>query len=229
MIITIDGPAASGKSTTARAVAERLGFRHLDSGAFYRALTYAALRAGIEPERWDTLEPERLETLQVHAEPDETGFDIYVGGRNVSAELRSAEVTRHVSQMARVPTVREWLLERLREAAHGVDLVTDGRDMGTVVFPDADLKIYLTADPAERARRRLVQDGNPAPDAATIEAEARRLVERDRMDSERAVAPLRKPADAVHLDTTDLSFDEQVDRIVQLATARRASLGAERR
>jgi cytidylate kinase len=217
MIIAIDGPAGSGKSTTAREVARRLGFRHLDSGAFYRALTYAALRRGVPVETWDDLSPEELDAFEIRAEPADSGFRMLVDGTDVTDEIRSPEVNAHVSRMARVPAVRDWLLGRLREAARGVDLVADGRDIGTVVFPDAELKIYLFADPVVRARRRLAQYGVPDPDPVTLAAEVERLKERDRMDSEREVAPLRMAEDAVPVDTTSLTFDEQVERIVRLA------------
>lgn len=217
MIIAIDGPAGSGKSSTARAVARALGIRHLDSGAFYRALTWAALAEGIPPERWQELSADALDALGVAAEPGDGGFRMLVRGNDVSEAIRSPEVNAHVSTMARVPAVREWLLEQLRAAAKEGDLVADGRDIGTVVFPDAELKVFLVADPEVRARRRLVQQGIADPSADEIAAEKARLVERDRIDSEREVAPLRKAEDAVELDTTALDFDEQVRRILALA------------
>jgi cytidylate kinase len=215
MIVAIDGPAGSGKSTTARAVAERLGFRHLESGAFYRALTVAALRAGIEPERWDELTSEALDGLRVHSRPDHISFRMFAGEEDITDELRSPEVNAHVSPIARVPAVRGWLLDQLRAAGRETDLVADGRDMQTVVFPDADLKVFLVATPETRARRRLAQQGTTEPSRAEIDAEAQRLLARDRMDSEREVGPLRRAPDAVILDTTDLDFDEQVDAIVK--------------
>src|SRR5690606_9809465 len=151
----IDGPAGSGKSSTARAIAQRLGFRHLDSGAFYRALTLAALRAGIPVERWEQLEADDLDRLDVRGVAGAGGFRMLIRGVDAGDAIRAPEVNAHVSTMARVPAVRAWLLGRLRAAAVGVDLVSDGRDVGTVVFPGADLKIFLVADPRERARRRL--------------------------------------------------------------------------
>ncbi len=220
MIIAIDGPAGSGKSSTARAVARRLGFRHLDSGAFYRALTLAALRAGWPSSEWGSLRPEQLDALGIQARPANQGFHLYAHDEDLTDAIRSPEVNAHVSQMARVPAVRQWLLERLRETARGTDLVADGRDMGTVVFPSAELKMFLTANPATRAQRRLAEQGNLAPEPAEIVDETARLSGRDRIDSERAVAPLRPAEDAIPLDTTGLSFDQQVDAIVTLARAR---------
>lgn len=226
MIIAIDGPAGSGKSSTARAVADRLGFRHLDSGAFYRALTYLALRAGIPVDAWDRLSAERLDAFDVHAEARGAGYRILAGGEDLTEHLRTPEVNRHVSHMACVPAVRDWLLERLRDAARLGSLVADGRDIGTVVFPDAELKVFLTADPTVRARRRLLEQGVVDLDDATVEAETGRLQQRDRIDSEREVAPLLCAEDAVVIDTSDLSFEEQVERIVELARERAGQEGA---
>jgi CMP/dCMP kinase len=219
VIIAIDGPAGSGKSSTARAVARALGFRHLDSGAFYRALTLAALRSKLPPGAWDALRPGQLDAFGITAEPAELGFRMRIGGEDVTDAIRAAEVNAHVSAMARVPAVRDWLLQTLRDAARRTDLVADGRDIGTVVFPSADLKVFLDADPRTRALRRLAQMGLPTSDDA-VSDEVARIRERDRIDSEREVAPLRQAADAVLLDTTGLDFREQVARIVELARER---------
>ena len=222
MIVTIDGPAGSGKSSTARAFAERLGFHHLESGALYRGLTLAALRAGVPVEQWDHLDAAALGRLAVHAVPAKRAFRVFAGSEDVTAALRDPDVDRNVSRMARVPAVRAWLLEQLRAAARNVDLVADGRDMGTVVFPNADVKVFLTANLAARARRRVLEERQDA-DPAAVAAEMERLAERDRTDSERTVAPLRPAPDAVHLDTTDLDFDQQVDAIVALVRERMVS------
>ena len=219
MIVAIDGPAGSGKSSTARAVARALGFRHLDSGAFYRALTLAALRRGIAVERWDSLERAQLDEFGITTEPAELGFRVRIDGDDVSEEIRAPDVNASVSAMARVAAVRDWLLDHLRAAAHGTDLVADGRDMGTVVFPQAELKIFLVAEPRVRAQRRLAQMGLPT-DPAAVRAEIQRIEARDRTDSQRAAAPLRQAPDAVLLDTSDLKFEEQVDRVVELARER---------
>ena len=216
MIIAIDGPAGSGKSSTARAVAKQLGFRHLDSGAFYRALTYAAMQRGIPAAEWPQLDAARLESFDITAEPADAGFKMLLGGSDISGPIRRAEVNALVSAMARLPAVREWLLGTLRLTAKLSDLVADGRDIGTVVFPDADLKIFLIADPAVRAKRRLEQMSLPTDDASIAE-EVDRIEQRDRADSSRDLAPLRQAEDAVVLDTTHLAFEEQVARIVALA------------
>jgi cytidylate kinase len=219
MIIAIDGPAGSGKSSTAKAVAARLGFRHLDSGAFYRAITFAALKTGIPVGTWSELSSRDLDALDIHTKPGEKGFDFYMGDRNITVEIRSSEVNEHVSPMAAVPAVRTWLMDKLHDAAESSDLVADGRDIGTVVFPDAEVKVFLIAQSETRARRRLAETGNAEPTYVDIQNEVDRLGRRDRMDSQRETAPLKQATDAVVIDTTSTSFDEQVERIVALARA----------
>lgn len=223
MIVAIDGPAGSGKSSTARAVARKLGFRHLDSGAFYRAITHAAIRRGIDVSEWEQLDAAALNDLDVRVRADPSGFAFFVGDNPVTDELRSPEVNARVSRMAAVPAVRGWLMDQLRAAAHAGDLVADGRDIGTVVFPNADLKVFLIARSETRARRRLAETGIDTPSEVEVRNEVDRLGQRDRLDSERAVAPLRQAEDAVVLDTTDLTFEEQVERIVELVKHRMAS------
>ena len=218
-VITIDGPAGSGKSTTARALAERLGVRHLDSGALYRALTLAIVRAGVPEVRWDSLASGDLDSLDVRLRPEAGVFAVVLDGQPAGEELRSESVTRLVPILARVPAVRSRLLALQRSALKFGGLVADGRDMGTVVFPEAPLKVFLTASMEERARRRLAQEGKPT-DPATLRAEAERLEQRDRSDTERPVAPLREAPGALLLDTTGLTFEEQVDRIVAALRAR---------
>jgi CMP/dCMP kinase len=220
IVIAIDGPAGSGKSSTARAVARRLGYRHLDSGAFYRAITLAALRAGIPPERWEGLSHAELDGLGVRGRPAGEGYALSIADEDVGEAIRGDDVNAHVSRMAAVPAVRDWLMEALREAGAGGGLVADGRDIGTVVFPAAELKAFLVADPEERARRRLRERGEAAADAEQVRAEAARLLGRDAIDSGRAAAPLRQAEDAVVIDTTHLDFDAQVERIVRLARER---------
>lgn len=220
MIIAIDGPAGSGKSSTAREVARRLDFLHVDSGAFYRALTYGLRVAGVPEQSWDGLQPDDLDRLAVRGERGDDGVRLRVGPDIVGDELRSPDVNAHVSHVARIPAVRSWLLGRLRALADTEDVVADGRDIGTVVFPDAALKVFLVADPEVRARRRLLEQGKADPDRDTVLSEIERLKSRDRADSERATAPLRPAEDAVHVDTTALTFDEQVAAIIELARGR---------
>jgi cytidylate kinase len=225
-VLAIDGPSASGKSSTARAVAEAIGFAHLDSGSLYRGVTLVALR---EAARRGQADGDPLAVLDAEAilraaedrglmlQPDGAGFAAYLEGEPVDGEIRGPRVTGAVSAVSAVPVVREWVNTRLRAMVRaGRDVVVDGRDIGTVVFPDADLKIFLTASPEARAGRRISQRGQ-AVEPARLEAEAAALAARDRADSTRAVAPLKPADDAIPIDTTALSFDEQVARIVALA------------
>jgi cytidylate kinase len=214
-VIAIDGPAASGKSSTAHWVAERLGFRHVDSGSIYRAATAAQLRVAPDPAAWD--EESVLETARrtVRLHPSKDGFSPRIDGRSAEREIRGAAVTQHVSLVARMQSVRAWVNEQVRDAARSHSVVVDGRDMGTVVFPDADVKIFLVADPWERARRRLIQRLQRAPTDDEIAAETDQLVHRDARDSQQS----GQAPDAILLDTTYLTQQDQVDRIVALANA----------
>ncbi|PYP20404.1 MAG: (d)CMP kinase [Gemmatimonadetes bacterium] len=232
-VIAIDGPAASGKSSTARAVARRLGWAHLDSGALYRAITLAALdnlgekagEGGTAGEGWSAQRIVGLaDGLPVRLVLVGDVFRPEVAGVDVEEAIRSERVTRRVSEVAAIPEVRHWVNVQQRDAAlrhhAGVaGVVVDGRDIGTVVFPDAPLKVFLTASPEERARRRLAQRGGRV-DPSELQREAAALAARDQADSTRAVAPLRAAADAVVLDTTRLSLDDQVARVVALARDR---------
>jgi cytidylate kinase len=225
-VIAIDGPSASGKSSTARAVAEALGFAHLDSGSLYRGVTLVALREGTRrgvatPDIVACLTPETVlraaEDRGLMLQSDGTGFAAYLDGEPAEDALRSSEVTAHVSAIAAIPVVREWVNSRLRAMVRaGQDVVVDGRDIGTVVFPDADLKIFLTASPQARAGRRIIQRGSEAG-PGDLDAETQALAARDHADSTREIAPLRAAPDAVHLDTTTLDFAEQVRFIVDRA------------
>ena len=227
-VIAIDGPAASGKSSTAALVAERLGWAHLDSGALYRALTLAALDrfgdvsagsgAGWPVQRILALADE----LPVRLVLSGSAFRPEVAGVDVEEAIRSARVTANVSAVAALPAVRSWVNTRQREAvqAHHPDgVVVDGRDIGTVVFPAAPLKVFLTATPLERARRRLSQRGQPL-DPVRVARESDELAARDHADTTRPVAPLKAAPDAVVLDSTMLSLAEQVDQVVALARQR---------
>ena len=214
-VITLDGPAGSGKTTTAKEVAKRLGFRHLDSGALYRALTFALLEEGVPEQEWGELESEQLAELNVEVDSEGDHVNIYRKGQLLTSELRSPEVTACVSTVASLPAVREWLRDAQRRVGTHGNLVADGRDMGTVVFPDADVKIFLVAGLEERARRRLLQDHGREPHAREIEEEASRMDQRDQADRTRRHSPLRQPEHAVELDTTGLSFDDQVSLILR--------------
>ena len=218
-VIAIDGPAASGKSSTAALVAERLGWAHLDSGALYRALTLAALDRVADGSAQRILA--LADELPVRLVLAGSTFRPEVAGVDVDEAIRSTRVTASVSAVAALPAVRAWVNARQREAvqAHPDGVVVDGRDIGTVVFPDAPLKVFLIATPEERARRRLSQRGQPL-DEARVARESAELAARDHADATRPVAPLKVAPDAVVLDSTRLSLGEQVEQVVALAQQR---------
>ena len=213
-VIAIDGPAASGKSSTAQMVAEKLGYLHVDSGSLYRAATAAMLRREKDASKWT--EQSVLDAARpVDLRAARTSFYPVLEGRAIEDEIRGKDVTRHVSRVAQMPRVREWVNAKVREAAESKDVVVDGRDMGTVVFPDADLKIFLVADSRERALRRLRQRGTPASEQL-LDDETIRIRERDERDAKQTVPA----ADAVTIDTTGLNQVEQVEQIVGLSKQR---------
>lgn len=223
MIVAIDGPAGSGKSTVARALAAREHLTYLDTGAMYRAVTCAALERGVAVSDADAV-ASLARGLDIELTAGADGECLSVDGEDRSAQIRTPEVDANVSAVAAVPAVREAMVALQRKAAEAGDVVAEGRDIGTVVFPAAEVKVYLTADPSARARRRAVQrqGGDTAKDAgaqadaaetATIEAE---LVARDKADSTRKASPLKPAADAVHIDSTELTVNEVCDRIAAL-------------
>lgn len=212
LVVAIDGPAASGKSSTAKWVASKLGVRHVDSGALYRAATASALRREPDSSRWSeslVLAAAAAVTLV----PGDTTFHAHLDGASVEPELRGGEVTSRVSLVARMPGVREWVNRMVRAAAEGHPVVVDGRDMGTAVFPQARVKIFLVADSWERAKRRLIQRLERQPTQEEIAEETDALVHRDAKDE----AQTQRADDAVLIDTTYLTQEEQVERIVALA------------
>ena len=210
--IAIDGPAASGKSSTAKAVARELHFHHVDSGALYRAVTAARARIDTDSDNW-TEESVLDAARTISLAPTETGFTPLLDGADAEAEMRGETVTSRVSLVARMPAVRDWVNAQVRKANESYDVVVDGRDIGTVVFPDAALKIFLVAEPGERARRRLLERLNRVPTDDEIAEETGKIVLRDDMDAAQSV---RAP-DAVVIDTTRLTQAEQIAQIVDMA------------
>ena len=217
LVVAIDGPAASGKSSTSQWVAKRLGIRHVDSGAFYRALTALSLRSGDAPAEW-TEEHVLAAAGRVSLGLTDRSVVPLIDGERHDEELRGAAVTAQVSRVAVMPAVRAWVNARVREAGASTDVVVDGRDIGTTVFPDAPLKVFLVADPWERARRRLVQRLGRKPTDGEIALETEELVARDARDATQS----RPDPAAITIDTTTLTQEEQVERIVALAEAVRA-------
>jgi cytidylate kinase len=216
VIVTIDGPAGSGKSTTARAVADRLGFVYLDTGALYRALALAFLREDADPEPGAA--QSILPGIHVDIRYLAGEMRVILDGDDVSGAIRTGEVGTMASQISALESVRDKLLDTQRRVGreqakkHG-GVVLDGRDTGTVVFPDADVKIYMEADPRERARRRMeqyIQQG----EEVVFEDVLREIQDRDEADRSRDIAPLKRADDAVRLDTTTRTIDEQVEFVV---------------
>ncbi|MDB4884741.1 MAG: Cytidylate kinase [Gemmatimonadetes bacterium] len=214
VVIAIDGPAASGKSSTSQWVAERLGWLHVDSGSLYRALTAAMVRTGRPPETWSGAEIV-AQGPRISLRAEKTSFSTLIDGEPADDEIRGGAVTAQVSRVAQVPEVRAWVNARVRQAAESHDVVVDGRDMGTAVFPDAPLKVFLVADSWERARRRLTQRLERGPTDDEIAEETDLIVQRDAKDATQTL----QAKDAVLLDTTYLTQAEQVERIVALAHA----------
>ncbi|MDX2182782.1 MAG: (d)CMP kinase [Gemmatimonadaceae bacterium] len=213
-VVAIDGPAASGKSSTAQWVARELQWRHVDSGAFYRAATAAAMRSAGSPDSWT--EAAVLAAASAVGRRDAgTSVAPTLDGQPCDDEIRGTAVTAQVSRVAQMPGVRAWVNDQVRAAARDHDVVVDGRDMGTAVFPDASVKVFLVADSWERARRRLLQRLGRPPADDEIAQETEALVKRDAADATQTV----QARDAVLIDTTYLTQPEQVERIVALARA----------
>jgi cytidylate kinase len=214
LVVAIDGPSGSGKSSTSRAVASRLGLRYLDTGAMYRAMTWWMLRHDVAVDDPAAV-AERCDDPTLESGTDPASPSITVDGVDVASAIRTAEVTGAVSPVSAVPQVRARLLRLQRaviaDALGGAGIVVEGRDIGSVVAPDADVKVYLTADAAARAARRAAQEGGA--DLASTETS---LLARDRIDSTRATSPLTMAEDAVHIDSTPYSLEEVVDLIVAL-------------
>ena len=215
MIITIDGPAGSGKSTTAKIAAEKLGFIHINTGAMYRGIALKCIQEKINPT--DISEMDNILSQTEFKFCGEDGADLFMDGVNISSEITTAEVTESVSRISAIPKVREKLVEYQREMADGIDVVLEGRDIGTVVCPDADYKFFLIADIHERAKRRM-QEMEAKGEIVSLSALTAELEERDRIDSTREHSPLKKAEDAVEIDTTGLSIEQQVNRIVEIVT-----------
>lgn len=213
--IAIDGPGGAGKSSLAKAVAKKLSILHVDTGAIYRTIGYAAFARGLNAKDESQIAP-LLKTIRIDMAFDEAGRQkMLLDGKDVSREIRFPEISMYASNVSALPCVRAYLLEMQRDIARKRSVIMDGRDIGTVVLPDADLKIYLTASAEERARRRcleLSERGTPEP----YEAVLREINERDEQDMHRAIAPLREAADAIRLDTSALNFDESEQALLKL-------------
>ena len=213
MVIAIDGPAGSGKSTTAKNVAEKLGFIHINTGAMYRGIALKCIQEDVNIE--DTSQLNHLLTHTKLEFASEGELTLFMDGVDISAEITSVQVTDFVSQVSAISAVREKLVQYQRDMAEGIDVVLEGRDIGTVVFPNAEYKFFLVADIHERAIRRK-KEMDAKGEVVSIEELTSEMEERDRKDSTRKHSPLKKAEDAVEIDTTGISIEEQVNRIVEI-------------
>jgi len=219
LVIAIDGPSGAGKGTVARAVASQLGYRHVDSGAMYRAVAWRALLEGVPLD--DEAAVARLaEASVIHVGPDRVTID----GDDVTRAIRTPEIDRGAAAVARLPRVRSVLVNQQREQGENGGIVMEGRDIGTVVFPHADVKIYLDASPEERARRRATDPAHSGGPAAVADV-ATLLVERDRLDRTRITSPLYAAADAIVVDTTGKSIDAVVNEVLAHVKTRELEAG----
>ena len=223
MIIAIDGPAGSGKSSVAKLVAQRMGFHYLDTGAMYRAVACRALACGVDLSDEDALASIAARDLITfgHEPGEPLPSLVSIAGVDVTAAIRTPQVDDAVSTVARMPAVREAMVAQQRHIAQSSDIVVEGRDIGTVVFPHAELKVYLTATPEERAKRRALQQAETGIAVSTTAVQDA-LLRRDHADSSRDHSPLAAASDAVQLDTTGLQLDQVVERIAVLAQERSA-------
>lgn len=214
MIVTIDGPAGSGKSTAARGLSERLGFEFLDTGAMYRCVAWAVIQQKIDL-------ADELAVAKVSQQIKITFSDakVLLDGEDVSQSIRTPEVTEAASLVAQYPSVRQELVNLQRQAAQDIDIVSEGRDQGTVVFPDAFCKFFLVADPEERARRRL-EELQAQGKTTTLSEILQQIAERDQRDEQRIVAPLKPADDAIEINTSDLSIDEVLNQLEQVVRSR---------
>jgi cytidylate kinase len=214
LIVAIDGPSGAGKGTVARAVAARLGYRHIDTGAMYRALAWKASHDGL-----DLLDEQAVAALGERAAFDVEAGRIAIDGHDVAAAIRTLEIDKAAAAVARHPAVRRALVARQRGYGEAGGVVMEGRDIGTVVFPDAHVKIYLDASPEERARRRAADPAHASSKAAQLADVATALAERDKSDSTRPVSPLAVAPDAVVIDTTGVPIADVIEKVLQLVAA----------
>ena len=219
--VAIDGPGGAGKSTIAKKMAARFGFIYVDTGAIYRTVGLKARRAGVDAHSADAVVP-LLDTIKIEMKYDDTGTQrMYLDGEDVSREIRLPEISMYASAVSAIPQVRAFLLEMQRAMAREHSVIMDGRDIGTVVLPDADIKIFLTASPEERAKRRYDELAAKGV-SCTLEEVMSDMLRRDKNDSERAAAPLRRAEDAVLVDTTALSLEQSEEKIAGIIEKRLA-------
>ncbi|PIC87774.1 cytidylate kinase [Sporosarcina sp. P20a] len=220
MRIAIDGPAAAGKSTIAKLVAKKLGYTYIDTGAMYRAITYKVLQSATDPRNEEEI-TRLIAQTDIELQPDEEVQKVLLDGIEVTDAIRSHEVTTNVSAIAALTSVRELLVAKQQNLAAESSVVMDGRDIGTAVLPEAELKIFMTASVEERAERRLLEERKRGM-KSDYETLKREISERDQADSERKISPLKKAEDAIIIDTTGKTIEEVTNRIVEYAEKRLA-------
>lgn len=218
-IVAVDGTAGSGKGSITKIVAERLNLTAIDTGAMYRCVALAMLEQKIKLEELDKI-AELLKNIKIEFAEDETGKKVFLNGKDVSLKIRTVEVTEYASPVATIGIVREHLVKLQREMAESIDVIMEGRDIGTNVFPNADVKIYLDATPEERALRRFKQNKENGIDTPYEEI-LKNVIDRDYRDSHREIAPLTKAPDAVYVDSTGMTIEEEAEEVIRIIKAKR--------
>ena len=213
-IVAVDGTAGSGKGRSTKIVAKRLNLTAIDTGAMYRCVALAMLEKDIKLEELDKI-AELLKNIKIEFSEDENGKKVFLNGKDVTTTIRTKEVTEYCSPIAVIGIVRHKLVELRREMAESIDVIMEGRDIGTTVFPNADVKIYLDATPEERAQRRFIQNKEKGIDIP-YEKVLKNVIDRDYRDSHREISPLTKAEDAIYLDSTNMTIDEVVNEIIRI-------------
>lgn len=218
-IVAVDGTAGSGKGSITKIVAERLNLTAIDTGAMYRCVALAMLEQNIKLEELDKI-AELLKNIKIEFVEDETGKKVFLNGEDVSLKIRTVEVTEYASPVATIGIVREHLVKLQREMAESIDVIMEGRDIGTNVFPNADVKIYLDATPEERAQRRFKQNKENGIDTPYEEI-LKNVIDRDYRDSHREIAPLTKAPDAIYVDSTGMTVEEEAEEVIRIIKEKR--------
>lgn len=218
-IVAVDGTAGSGKGSITKIVAERLNLTAIDTGAMYRCVALAMLEQNIKLEELDKI-AELLKNIKIEFSEDETGKKVFLNGKDVSLKIRTIEVTEYASPVATIGIVREHLVKLQRKMAESIDVIMEGRDIGTNVFPNANVKIYLDATPEERAKRRFKQNKENGIDTPYEEI-LKNVIDRDYRDSHREIAPLTKAPDAIYVDSTGMTIEEEAEAVIKIIEEKR--------